>query len=211
LALETNEDDFSFWNQWWNNFDLVKFVSNADFGVWPAEDDIMHITMQKRDKGQTWASPILGQGQLDPYSTDLEQKRLMLQRFQEEVSFAFITILFQVFQFGIHLLQSHDMSTMCFSVSFVVMVWNFNNSFSVFYMKNYSMIFFLFSLLFLANSSLPHVCFLCVWREVRSFIMKIALSTAFSQWLGDGNLKSCNDFVKAFKTLLWHYLKASAV
>lgn len=78
--------------------------------------------MQKRDKGQTWASPILGQGQLDPYSTDLEQKRLMLQRFQEEVSFAFITILFQVFQFGIHLLQSHDMSTMCFSVSFVVMV-----------------------------------------------------------------------------------------
>ncbi|MBA0857062.1 hypothetical protein Goshw_006917 [Gossypium schwendimanii] len=44
----------------------------------------MHITLQKRDKGQTWSSPILGQGQLDPYSTDLEQKRLMLQRFQEE-------------------------------------------------------------------------------------------------------------------------------
>lgn len=53
-----------------------------------AEDDIMHITLQKREKGQTWASPILGQGQLDPYATDLEQKRLMLQRFQEEVSFA---------------------------------------------------------------------------------------------------------------------------
>lgn len=54
-----------------------------------AEDDIMHITLQKRDKGQTWASPIQGQGQLDPYSSDLEQKRLMLQRFQEEVSFFF--------------------------------------------------------------------------------------------------------------------------
>ncbi|KAG4920583.1 hypothetical protein JHK86_049396 [Glycine max] len=40
--------------------------------------------LNKRDKGQTWASPILGQGQLDPYATDLEQKRLMLQRFQEE-------------------------------------------------------------------------------------------------------------------------------
>jgi len=65
----------------------------------------MHITLQKRDKGQTWASPILGQGQLDPYSTDLEQKRLMLQRFQEEVSFAFITIVFLVFQFGIYLLN----------------------------------------------------------------------------------------------------------
>lgn len=50
-----------------------------------AEDGIMHITLQKRDKGQTWSSPILGQGQLDPYSADLEQKRLMLQRFQEEV------------------------------------------------------------------------------------------------------------------------------
>ncbi|KAG6792793.1 hypothetical protein POTOM_001952 [Populus tomentosa] len=54
------------------------------FGVME-EDDIMHITLQKRDKGQTWASPILGEGQLDAYSSDLEQKRLMLQRFQEEV------------------------------------------------------------------------------------------------------------------------------
>ncbi|CAA0823665.1 HSP20-like chaperones superfamily protein [Striga hermonthica] len=38
----------------------------------------------KRDKGQTWSSPIVGQGHLDPYTTDLEQKRLMLQMFQEE-------------------------------------------------------------------------------------------------------------------------------
>lgn len=49
------------------------------------EDDIMHVTLQKRDKGQTWASPIPGQGDLDAYSADVEQKRLMLQRFQEEV------------------------------------------------------------------------------------------------------------------------------
>lgn len=49
----------------------------------------MHITLQKRDKGQTWASPIVGEGQLDPYSTDLEQKRLMLQRFQEEVNYTY--------------------------------------------------------------------------------------------------------------------------
>ncbi|KAL9320042.1 hypothetical protein ACSQ67_011881 [Phaseolus vulgaris] len=76
------------------NHDLTCPVK-TDSSFWTLEDDIMHITMQKRDKGQTWASPILGQGQLDPYSTDLEQKRLMLQRFQEEVSFAFITILFQ--------------------------------------------------------------------------------------------------------------------
>ena len=49
------------------------------------EDDTMHITLQKRDIGQTWPSPIMGQGQLNPYATDMEQKRLMLQRFQEEV------------------------------------------------------------------------------------------------------------------------------
>lgn len=57
---------------------------NVNF-VYFAEDDIMHITLQKRDKGQTWSSPITGQAQLDPYTVDLEQKRLMLQRFQEEV------------------------------------------------------------------------------------------------------------------------------
>ncbi|KAI5408717.1 hypothetical protein KIW84_054520 [Lathyrus oleraceus] len=56
----------------------------TDSSFWTLEDDIMHITLNKRDKGQTWASPILGQGQLDAYSSDLEQKRLMLQRFQEE-------------------------------------------------------------------------------------------------------------------------------
>ncbi|OMO90448.1 HSP20-like chaperone [Corchorus olitorius] len=61
----------------------------TDSSFWTLEDDIMHITLQKRDKGQTWASPILGQGQLDPYATDLEQKRLMLQRFQEECAIAY--------------------------------------------------------------------------------------------------------------------------
>ena len=101
---------------------MVKFDGDGDFGIWPAEDDIMHITLQKRDKGQTWASPILGQGQLDPYATDLEQKRLMLQRFQEEVGFSFIRILFRVLGFGFHL-QPHDMSNMCLSASLVVMFY----------------------------------------------------------------------------------------
>ena len=101
---------------------MVKFDGDGDFGIWPAEDDIMHITLQKRDKGQTWASPISGQGQLDPYATDLEQKRLMLQRFQEEVSFAFIRILFRLLGFGFHL-QPHDMCIMCFSASLFVMFY----------------------------------------------------------------------------------------
>lgn len=68
-----------------------------------AEDDVMHITLTKRDKGQTWASPMVGQGQLDPYSTDQEQKRLMLQRFQEEVNFhlQLFILLFQFQIFGV--------------------------------------------------------------------------------------------------------------
>uniref|UniRef100_A0A2N9EH54 CS domain-containing protein n=1 Tax=Fagus sylvatica TaxID=28930 RepID=A0A2N9EH54_FAGSY len=65
------------------NHDLTCPVK-TDSSFWTLEDDIMHITLQKRDKGQTWSSPILGQGELDPYASDLEQKRLMLQRFQEE-------------------------------------------------------------------------------------------------------------------------------
>jgi hypothetical protein len=46
----------------------------------------MHIYLQKREKGQPWPSVILGHGELDPYTVDKEQRRLMLQRFQEEVS-----------------------------------------------------------------------------------------------------------------------------
>ncbi|KAJ7533567.1 hypothetical protein O6H91_13G054900 [Diphasiastrum complanatum] len=44
----------------------------------------MHITLQKREKGQPWESAIRGHGELDPYSADQEQRRLMLERFQEE-------------------------------------------------------------------------------------------------------------------------------
>ncbi|XP_074579357.1 uncharacterized protein LOC141835864 [Curcuma longa] len=65
------------------NHDLACPVK-VDSSFWTLEDEVMHITLQKRDKGKTWSSPILGQGLLDSYAADLEQKRLMLQRFQEE-------------------------------------------------------------------------------------------------------------------------------
>lgn len=61
------------------------------------EDGVMHVTLQKRDKGHAWPSPILGQGVLDPYSADLEQKRLMLQRFQEEVPTTSLRFFFSCF------------------------------------------------------------------------------------------------------------------
>jgi len=63
-------------------FTIIFNVGNRDDNT---EDGEMHITLQKREKGKTWSSPIQGQGILDPYAADQEQKRLMLQRFQEEV------------------------------------------------------------------------------------------------------------------------------
>ena len=60
-------------------------IFNMGNGDDNTEDGEMHITLQKREKGKTWSSPIQGQGSLDPYAADQEQKRLMLQRFQEEV------------------------------------------------------------------------------------------------------------------------------
>ncbi|XP_062186085.1 uncharacterized protein LOC133889651 [Phragmites australis] len=65
------------------NHDLTHPVK-TDSSFWTIEDGEMHITLQKREKGKMWSSPIQGQGILDPYAADQEQKRLMLQRFQEE-------------------------------------------------------------------------------------------------------------------------------
>jgi hypothetical protein len=45
----------------------------------------MHVTLQKRQKGQPWPSAIAGHGNLDAFTADQEQRRLMLERFQEEV------------------------------------------------------------------------------------------------------------------------------
>jgi hypothetical protein len=45
----------------------------------------MHVTLQKREKGQPWPSAIAGHAPLDPLKTEQEKQRLMLERFQEEV------------------------------------------------------------------------------------------------------------------------------
>jgi hypothetical protein len=50
-----------------------------------AEDRVMHVTLQKREKGQPWPSAIAGHAPLDPLKTEQEKQRLMLERFQEEV------------------------------------------------------------------------------------------------------------------------------
>jgi hypothetical protein len=57
----------------------------VDSSFWTIEDRIMHVTLQKRQKGQPWPSAIAGHGNLDAFTADQEQRRLMLERFQEEV------------------------------------------------------------------------------------------------------------------------------
>lgn len=52
-----------------------------------AEDRVMHVTLQKREKGQPWPSAIAGHAPLDPLKTEQEKQRLMLERFQTEVCF----------------------------------------------------------------------------------------------------------------------------
>lgn len=68
----------------YRSFAWVVQVSNTDRLLY-TEDDIMHITLHKREKGQPWPSAISGHGELDPLAVDQESRRLMLERFQEEV------------------------------------------------------------------------------------------------------------------------------
>ena len=40
-------------------------------------------------KAETWPSALVGHGQLDPFATEEIRKKMMLERFQEEVSLPF--------------------------------------------------------------------------------------------------------------------------
>eukprot|EP00440_Ansanella_granifera_P072192 gb/GFBE01078340.1/.p1 GENE.gb/GFBE01078340.1/~~gb/GFBE01078340.1/.p1 ORF type:complete len:176 (+),score=47.85 gb/GFBE01078340.1/:1-528(+) len=65
-----NEDPFS----------LVE----TDCSFWMIEDGELHIQLQKAHKGETWAAALKGHGQLDMFSEQEINKKLMLERFQEE-------------------------------------------------------------------------------------------------------------------------------
>jgi hypothetical protein len=49
------------------------------------EDGVLHVTLQKSERGKLWQSALAGHTSLDPLSSEQEQKRLMLERFQQEV------------------------------------------------------------------------------------------------------------------------------
>eukprot|EP00401_Gymnodinium_catenatum_P069015 CAMPEP_0117545418 /NCGR_PEP_ID=MMETSP0784-20121206/46083_1 /TAXON_ID=39447 /ORGANISM="" /LENGTH=175 /DNA_ID=CAMNT_0005342261 /DNA_START=44 /DNA_END=571 /DNA_ORIENTATION=+ len=61
-------------------FSLVE----TDACFWMIEDGELHIQMQKAHKGETWSSVLRGHGQLDMFSEQEVNKKLMLERFQEE-------------------------------------------------------------------------------------------------------------------------------
>lgn len=49
-----------------------------------AEDGEIHVTLQKMRKAETWSTAFAGHAPLDPLATEEEQRRILLQRFQEE-------------------------------------------------------------------------------------------------------------------------------
>lgn len=56
----------------------------TDESFWTLEDGVLHIQLTKMAKAQTWISALEGHGQLDPLTAESDQKRLMLERFQQE-------------------------------------------------------------------------------------------------------------------------------
>jgi len=56
----------------------------ADESYWMMEDGELHINIQKARKAETWPSALAGHAALDPVSKTEVQKKMMLERFQEE-------------------------------------------------------------------------------------------------------------------------------
>merc|ERR1712039_529467 len=59
-------------------------VAEMDSSFWMIEDGELHIQLGKVRKAETWASALKGHGQLDMFSEQEVNKKLMLERFQEE-------------------------------------------------------------------------------------------------------------------------------
>jgi len=64
------------------DLDLAGPVKVSDC-IWTLEDGVLHINLSKLENGETWPSAIKGH-ELDPFSRQKEQQRIMLERFQME-------------------------------------------------------------------------------------------------------------------------------
>eukprot|EP00937_MAST-01D_sp_MAST-1D-sp2_P003617 g3617.t1 len=56
----------------------------VDESMWTFDDGEMEINLQKMQKGATWNSALEGHAQMDPFTKGEVQKKMMLERFQEE-------------------------------------------------------------------------------------------------------------------------------
>eukprot|EP00933_Yihiella_yeosuensis_P040466 TRINITY_DN34773_c0_g1_i1.p1 TRINITY_DN34773_c0_g1~~TRINITY_DN34773_c0_g1_i1.p1 ORF type:complete len:175 (+),score=30.94 TRINITY_DN34773_c0_g1_i1:173-697(+) len=65
------------------NEDLFS-LCETDCSFWMIEDGELHIQLQKAHKAETWPAALKGHGQLDMFSEQEVNKKLMLERFQEE-------------------------------------------------------------------------------------------------------------------------------
>eukprot|EP00434_Breviolum_minutum_P029581 symbB.v1.2.026157.t1/scaffold2591.1/size75417/7 len=70
------------------NEDIFSLVE-TDSSFWMIEDGELHIQLQKVHKGETWHAALKGHGQLDMFSEQEVNKKLMLERFQELMFFPF--------------------------------------------------------------------------------------------------------------------------
>ncbi|KAL4465993.1 hypothetical protein ABPG74_004230 [Tetrahymena malaccensis] len=59
-------------------------LCDTDESTWCIEDEELHIILQKGHKGEVWQSVFVGHDKLDPLLQQEIQKKLMLERFQEE-------------------------------------------------------------------------------------------------------------------------------
>ncbi|KAK9810223.1 hypothetical protein WJX72_006960 [[Myrmecia] bisecta] len=64
------------------NRDFAGKVKASD-SFWTLEDGELHLTISKAEEGEPWKSALEGH-EIDPLQQQAEQKRLMLERFQEE-------------------------------------------------------------------------------------------------------------------------------
>ena len=55
-----------------------------DESLWTIEDDELHIELCKMKKGDTWTCACQGHAGLDPLTQQEVQKKILLERFQEE-------------------------------------------------------------------------------------------------------------------------------
>lgn len=56
----------------------------ASESYWMIEDDELHIQLQKMYKAETWGTACKGHAQMDPLTQSEVQKKILLERFQEE-------------------------------------------------------------------------------------------------------------------------------